>query len=63
MIAVQFDVVIDHAVGAPGHGNDVEDGLNAVEKSFIVPQSMKVLALQMSAGNVYNIILTTFLQL
>ena len=84
-LAVQFDVVIDRAVGAPGHGKGVVDGLNALDKmflcsamfcilfpeetmnskicSFILPHSMKVLVLQMSAGNFYNIMLTTFLQL
>ena len=30
--ACQFDVVIDPAVGAPGHGKDVVDGLNAHDK-------------------------------
>ena len=34
-LAVKFEVVIDRAVGAPGHGKDVVDGLNAVDKRFL----------------------------
>ena len=34
-LAVKFQVVIDRAVGAPGHGKDVVDGLNAVDKRYL----------------------------
>ena len=29
-----FDIIIDHSVGAPGHGKDVVYGLNAVDNFF-----------------------------
>eukprot|EP00957_Ditylum_brightwellii_P058792 4456912-Ditylum_brightwellii.AAC.1 len=32
---MKHDIVIDHAVGAPGHGKDVVDGLNAADKRFL----------------------------
>ena len=35
MLALQFDVVIDCAIGAPGHGKDVVDGLNAADKRYL----------------------------
>eukprot|EP00957_Ditylum_brightwellii_P086985 6620620-Ditylum_brightwellii.AAC.1 len=34
-ICMQYDVVIDNAVGAPRHGKEVVDGLNAVDKRFL----------------------------
>eukprot|EP00957_Ditylum_brightwellii_P164463 12521079-Ditylum_brightwellii.AAC.1 len=34
-ICMKYGMVIDHAVGAPGHGKDVVDGLNAVDKMFL----------------------------
>jgi hypothetical protein len=35
LLAVTHGVIIDRAVGAPGHGKDEVDGLNAVDKQFI----------------------------
>jgi hypothetical protein len=35
LLAVSHGVIIDRAVGAPGHGKDEVDGLNAVDKQFI----------------------------
>ena len=35
MVAMKYNIVIDCAVGAPGHGKDVVDGLNAVDKRFL----------------------------
>eukprot|EP00957_Ditylum_brightwellii_P059319 4503028-Ditylum_brightwellii.AAC.1 len=32
---MQFNIAIDHAVGAPGHVRDVMDGLNAVDKVYL----------------------------
>jgi hypothetical protein len=29
-------VTIDRAVGAPGHGKDIVDGLNAVGKRYLI---------------------------
>eukprot|EP00957_Ditylum_brightwellii_P135828 10360457-Ditylum_brightwellii.AAC.1 len=34
-ISMEFNIVIDHAVGAPGHGKDVVYGLNAVDKAYL----------------------------
>eukprot|EP00957_Ditylum_brightwellii_P139642 10642724-Ditylum_brightwellii.AAC.1 len=33
-ICMQYGIVIDCAVGAQGHGKDVVDGLNVVDKRF-----------------------------
>ena len=35
MLSVQFDMTIDRQVGAPGHGKDIIDGINAVDKNYI----------------------------
>jgi hypothetical protein len=35
LIAVTYGIVYDRAIGAPGHGKDEVDGLNAVDKRFI----------------------------
>jgi len=43
MLALKFDIVIDCAVGAPGHGKDVVDGLNAVDKRFLRTAMMRIL--------------------
>eukprot|EP00957_Ditylum_brightwellii_P161766 12316594-Ditylum_brightwellii.AAC.1 len=34
-ISMKYDIVIDHAVSAPGHGKVVVDGLNDVDKRFL----------------------------
>ena len=35
LLAVSFNVFVDRAIGAPGHGKDCVDGLNAVMKRFL----------------------------
>jgi hypothetical protein len=35
LIAVTYRIVYDRAIGAPGHGKDEVDGLNAVDKCYI----------------------------
>jgi hypothetical protein len=35
MLATKFNVTINHAIGAPGHGKDVVDAFNAVSKEFL----------------------------
>ena len=35
VIAVAYGSTIDQAVGAPGHGKDKVDGLNATDKRFL----------------------------
>ena len=44
LLAVAYGLVIDRAVGAPGHGKDLVDGLNAVDKRFL-QEMMKRLGL------------------
>ena len=34
LISVRFNIVIDRAVGAPGNGKYIVDGLNAIDKAF-----------------------------
>mmetsp|Transcript_63145 Transcript_63145/g.167042 ORF Transcript_63145/g.167042 Transcript_63145/m.167042 type:complete len:346 (-) Transcript_63145:180-1217(-) len=34
VLACDFGVVIDRAIGAPGHGKDIVDGLNATDKIY-----------------------------
>eukprot|EP00957_Ditylum_brightwellii_P137269 10465349-Ditylum_brightwellii.AAC.1 len=35
MLAMQYNIVIDRAIQAAGHGKDVVDGLNAVDKRYL----------------------------
>ena len=35
LISVRFNIVIDRAVEAPGHGKDIVDGLNATDKAVL----------------------------
>jgi len=35
LLAVDFGVVISRAIGAPGHGKDLVDGLNATDKIYL----------------------------
>eukprot|EP00957_Ditylum_brightwellii_P088640 6751581-Ditylum_brightwellii.AAC.1 len=34
-VCMNYGIMIDHTVGAPGHGIYVVDGLNAVDKRFL----------------------------
>jgi hypothetical protein len=34
-IAVKYDTTIDRAIGAPGHGKDIVDGINATDKTYL----------------------------
>jgi hypothetical protein len=43
LIAVTYHVVYDRAIGAPGHGKDEVDGLNAVDKRFIAEKMSLVM--------------------
>ena len=38
LLSLSFNVVIDRAIGTPGHGKDIIDGLNAVTKCFLQKQ-------------------------
>ena len=35
MLSQEFSVIIECGISAPGHGREVVDGLNAIEKWFI----------------------------
>jgi hypothetical protein len=35
MLAIWFTIIVNQAVGAPGHGKDEVDGLNAVDKRYL----------------------------
>jgi hypothetical protein len=35
VLSAQFQIVIDRAIGAPGHGKDIVDGLSATDKQFL----------------------------
>jgi hypothetical protein len=35
VLAVAYEITIDRAIGAPGHGKDEVDGLNATDKRFL----------------------------
>jgi hypothetical protein len=35
MLLVKYGITIDRQVGAPGHGKDIIDGVNAVDKNYI----------------------------
>jgi hypothetical protein len=35
MLSSKFQIAIDRAIGTPGHGKDVVDGLNAIDKQFL----------------------------
>ena len=39
-----YSIIIDRGISAPGHGNDVVNGLNAVDKRYIY-QSMSTVKL------------------
>ena len=32
-----YSIIIDRGISAPGHGKEVVDGLNAVDKRYIYP--------------------------
>ena len=35
VISQTYSLIIDRGIGAPGHGKEVLDGLNAVDKRYI----------------------------
>ena len=42
VISQTFSLIIDWGISAPGHGKEVFDGLNAVDKRFIYQLMSKV---------------------
>ena len=37
LISQTYSLIIDWGISAPGHGKEVVDGLNAVDKRYILP--------------------------
>ena len=35
VLSSSYGVIMDHAINAPGHGNNVVDGLNATDKHYL----------------------------
>jgi hypothetical protein len=42
LLAVTRQIIIDRAIGAPGHGKDIVDGLNATDKQFLADKMCKI---------------------
>ena len=42
VISQTYSLIIDHGISAPGHGKEVVDGLNAVDKRYIYQLMSKV---------------------
>ena len=36
IISTNFNIIVDRMIGAPGHGKDVVDGINACDKRFLM---------------------------
>ena len=51
MLAHAYNIIIDCGVGAPGHGREVVDGLNATDKGFI---SVLMKTLQLIGASDYD---------
>ena len=42
VISKTYSIIIDRGISAPGHGKEVVDGLNAVDKRYIYQLMFKV---------------------
>jgi hypothetical protein len=42
MLATEFNITINQSVGAPGHGKDLVDGLNACDKQYLKKMMMRI---------------------
>ena len=36
MISTNFNIIVDRMIGAPGHGKDVVDGINACDNRYMM---------------------------
>ena len=36
MISANFNIIVDRMIGAPKHGKDVVDGINACDKRYLI---------------------------
>ena len=36
IISTNFNIIVDRMIGAPGHGKDVVDGINACDKRYLM---------------------------
>jgi len=41
-LASEFGITIDRAIGAPGHGKDIVDALNATDKIYLCSDPLRV---------------------
>ena len=52
MLATKYHMTINRAIGAPGHGKDVVDALNAVDKEFLKKMMCRISVLDEDQMNV-----------
>ena len=36
ILSTNFNIIVDRMIGAPGHGKDVVDGINAFDKRYLM---------------------------
>ena len=36
IISINFNIIVDRIIGAPGHGKDAFDGINACDKWYLI---------------------------
>ena len=36
ILSTNFNIIVDRMIGAPGHGKDVVDGINACDKKYLM---------------------------
>ena len=36
IVSTNFNIIVDHMIGDPGHGKDVVDGINACDKRYFM---------------------------
>ena len=51
VLAVKHGIIIDRAIGAPGHGKDIVDGINAIDKEFLRSKMCMIGTPEASDGN------------
>jgi hypothetical protein len=51
VLAVEHGIIIDRAIGAPGHGKDIVDGINAIDKEFLRSKMCMIGTPEASIGN------------
>jgi hypothetical protein len=51
VLAVEHGIIIDRAISAPGHGKDIVDGINAIDKEFLRSKMCMIGTPEASDGN------------